>query len=248
MKQSLFTIESNENIARGAYRLVLLGDGSAVTSPGQFVNIRLDGRFLRRPLSVCDAKEGRITLVYKTVGEGTRQLSAMRAGEKLDILTGLGNGFDLSAAGERPLLIGGGAGAAPLFALAKALRAMGKDCAVILGFNSAEEVLLEKEFLALGCTVTVSTMDGSHGVKGLATDALSFCGDYSYYYCCGPLPMMEAVYKLAAGGGEFSFEERMGCGFGACMGCSHKTAEGVKRICKDGPVLKKEEIIWQIHG
>ena len=243
MKRSLFTIESNEQLAPGTFRMVLAGDASAITSPGQFVNIALEGKFLRRPISVCDWDEGSLTIIYKVVGKGTDQMSKMPVGAQLDILTGLGNGYDLEKSGDKPLLIGGGAGIPPMFALAKKLLAQGKTPSVILGFNKAEERFLEEAFKALGMTVTVATADGSLGVKGFVTDAMPQEG-YTYIYTCGPEPMLKAVYNQSVTSGQFSFEERMGCGFGACMGCTCKTKYGNKRICREGPVLEKEEIIW----
>lgn len=243
MKRSLFTIESNEQLAPGTFHMVLAGDTSAITGPGQFVNIALEGKFLRRPISVCDWDEGSLTIIYKVVGKGTDQMSKMPVGARLDILTGLGNGYDLDKSGDRPLLIGGGAGIPPMFALAKKLLAQGKTPSVILGFNKAEERFLEEAFKALGMSVTVATADGSLGVKGFVTDAMPEEG-YTYIYTCGPEPMLKAVYNQSVTSGQFSFEERMGCGFGACMGCTCKTKYGNKRICREGPVLEKEEIIW----
>ena len=242
MKQSLFTIVTNEALTDTVYRMVLSGDTGAVTVPGQFVNIKLDGLFLRRPISVCDCVDGKLTLVYKVVGKGTEQMSTMGAGEQLDILTGLGNGYDVTAVGAHALLLGGGVGVPPLYMLAKTLLAQGKTVSVVLGFNTKSEVFYEQEFKALGANVTVTTVDGSYGVKGFVTDALP--ASYDYFFTCGPEPMLKAVYKTTVTEGQFSFEERMGCGFGACMGCSCKTVTGYKRICKDGPVLKKEEILW----
>lgn len=242
MKQSLFDIVSNEKIAAGVYKMQLSGDISAITRPGQFVNIKLDGLYLRRPISVCNAEDGILTLIYKVVGKGTEQLSAMQSG-KLDLLTGLGNGYDVSVSGERPLLIGGGVGVPPLYMLAKQLVSMGKKVSVILGFNTAEEVFFADEFKKLGAEVVVTTVDGSYGVKGFVTAAIP--EDYTHFYTCGPEPMLKAVYAAASTSGQFSFEERMGCGFGACMGCSCHTVTGYKRICKDGPVLFKEEILWR---
>ena len=242
MKQSLFTIISNEALTRDVFKMVLSGDTGDVTNCGQFVNIQLDGLFLRRPISVCDYDAETLTIIYKVVGKGTEQMSAMKSGEKLDILTGLGNGYDLTPAGETPVLLGGGVGVPPMYNLAKKLVAMGKQVSVILGFNTESEIFYESEFKALGCQVTVTTVDGSYGVKGFVTDALP--ENYSYFYTCGPEPMLKAVYKATATSGQMSFEERMGCGFGACMGCSCKTLTGYKRICKEGPVMKKEEILW----
>ncbi len=242
MKQGLFEIVSNEQLTETVWRMRLRGDTSAVTGSGQFVNILLDGLFLRRPISVCDCEGDVLTLVYKVVGKGTRRMSEMTSGT-LDVLTGLGNGYSLAEAGEAPLLLGGGVGVPPLYMLAKKLLAQGCRVSVVLGFNTKDEVFYENEFKALGADVTVATADGSYGVKGFVTDALP--ADYSYFYTCGPEPMLKAVYAATNCEGQFSFEERMGCGFGACMGCSCKTVTGYKRICKEGPVLKKEEILWE---
>ena len=242
MKQSIFTIVSNEALTRDVFKMVLSGDTSHVTNCGQFVNIQLDGMFLRRPISVCDYDEKTLTIIYKAVGKGTEAMSAMAPGKELDILTGLGNGYDLSYAGENPVLLGGGVGVPPMYNLAKKLVAMGKKVSVILGFNTRSEIFYENEFKALGCDVTVTTVDGSYGVKGFVTDALP--ANYTYFYTCGPEPMLKAVYKATSTSGQMSFEERMGCGFGACMGCSCKTLTGYKRICKEGPVMMKEEILW----
>ncbi len=242
MKQSLFTIVSNEPLTDSVYKMVLAGDTSAITAPGQFVNIQLDGLFLRRPISVCDYDDTTLTIIYKVVGKGTAQMSNMRGG-KLDILTGLGNGYDLTLSGENPVLLGGGVGVPPMYNLAKKLLEQGKKVSVILGFNTKSEIFYEQEFKNLGCDVTVTTVDGSYGVKGFVTNALANT-PYSYFYTCGPEPMLKAVYKTSVTSGQLSFEERMGCGFGACMGCSCKTLTGYKRICKDGPVMKKEEILW----
>lgn len=243
MKRGVFTIEANQNLAPATFRMILTGDTTEITTPGQFVNIALTGRFLRRPISVCDWGEGSLTIIYKVVGQGTDQMSKLVPGEKLDVLTGLGNGYDLEKAGDRPLLIGGGAGIPPLYALAKHLLAQGKHPKAILGFNRGEECFLAQEFQALGVPVTVATADGSLGVKGFVTDAMPGEG-YTYLYTCGPEAMLRAVDGKAVTGGQFSFEERMGCGFGACMGCTCKTKYGSKRICREGPVLEREEIIW----
>ena len=242
MKQTIFTIQSNIPLTRDVMRMVLEGDTSAITAPGQFVNILLEGKFLRRPISVCDYDDSTLTIIYKVVGKGTAQMKDMVPGQVLDILTGLGNGYDLSCAGEAPVLLGGGVGVPPMFNLAKKLVAMGKKVTVILGFNTASEIFYEAEFQALGCTVTVTTVDGSYGIKGFVTDALP--EHYTHFYTCGPEPMLKAVYRATITSGQMSFEERMGCGFGACMGCSCKTLTGYKRICKDGPVMRKEEIAW----
>ncbi len=244
MKQEIFSVVSNRNIADKVFEMKLSGNTSGITASGQFVNIKLDGFFLRRPISVCDCEDGLLTIIYKVVGEGTQALSEMKDGTKLDILTGLGNGYELSLSGDRPLLIGGGVGVPPMYMLCKKLLESGKDVSVILGFNTKSEVFYKEEFEKLGAKVYVTTADGSEGTKGFVTDAFSLVGDYTYFYTCGPLPMLKAVYNASSTSGQFSFEERMGCGFGACMGCSCKTKYGNKRICKDGPVLVKEEIIW----
>ena len=243
MKQGIFKISLNEKLVDNVYRMVLVGDTSDITACGQFINIQLDGLYLRRPISVCDCDENSVTIIYKVVGKGTEQMSNMTVGESLDVLTGLGNGYDLSLSGDSPVLLGGGVGVPPLYMTAKKLKAEGKNVSVILGFNTASEVFYEQEFKALGCDVTVTTVDGSYGVKGFVTNA--YPENYTYFYTCGPEPMLKAIYKTAKGSGQMSFEERMGCGFGACMGCSCKTIAGYKRICKDGPVMKKEEILWE---
>ncbi|MDD6283817.1 MAG: dihydroorotate dehydrogenase electron transfer subunit [Firmicutes bacterium] len=243
MKQVILTVSSNQQIAPSVYCMVMTGDSSAVTAPGQFINIKLDGLYLRRPISVCDYDDGQITIIYKVVGRGTEQMSRMAAGEQLDTLVGLGNGYDTSLSGERPLLIGGGVGVPPLYNLCRKLVAEGKHPTVILGFNKADEVFYERQFAALGAEVRVATADGSYGIKGFVTDAMKSI-DYTYFYTCGPEPMFRAIDKVAVTGGQYSFEERMGCGFGACMGCSCKTLTGNKRICREGPVMKREEIIW----
>ena len=244
MKQSIFEIRNNEALTDSVYKMILAGDTSDITNCGQFVNIQLDGMFLRRPISVCDYDNETLTLVYKVVGKGTEAMASMVAGTKLDILTGLGNGYDLTLAGEKPVLLGGGVGVPPMYNLAKKLREQGKEVKVILGFNTANEIFYEEEFKALGCDVTVTTVDGSYGVKGFVTTVLENM-DYTYFYTCGPEPMLKAVHKTSVTSGQMSFEERMGCGFGACMGCSSKTLTGYKRICKEGPVMKKEEILWE---
>ena len=242
MKQQILTITENVPVTAAVYRMRLEGADLEQQKPGGFVNIRLDGLFLRRPISVFDSAPGSLTILYKVVGKGTEQMSGMKAGETLDVLTGLGNGYDMAKAGDHPLLLGGGVGVPPLYLLAKQLIAAGKKVSAVLGFNTAAEVFGEAEFRALGCDVTVTTADGSYGVKGFVTDALP--AEYSYFYTCGPEPMLKAVYRAAKTSGQFSFEERMGCGFGACMGCSCKTITGYKRICREGPVLEKEEILW----
>lgn len=243
MKQGIFTIIENKRLTETVFRVVLAGDTSAVTAAGQFVNIALNGKYLRRPISVCDMDGDCLTLVYKIVGSGTAQMAGLPAGAKLDLLTGLGNGYDTSKSGERPVLLGGGVGIPPLYLLARRLTEEGKRPSVVLGFNTASEVFYEEEFRELGAHVTVTTVDGSHGKKGFVTDALP--ADYDYFFTCGPEPMLKAVWRATRTSGQFSFEERMGCGFGACMGCSCKTVTGYKRICRDGPVLEKEEILWE---
>ena len=242
MKNSIFTITKNEQLTSNVYIMVLKGDTEGIRC-GQFVNIRLDGLYLRRPISVCDCEGDLLTLIYKVVGRGTEQMSRMVAGESLDLLTGLGNGYDTSLSGDRPLLLGGGVGVPPLYMLCKQLVKEGKAPTVILGFNKADEVFYKNEFEALGARVIVATADGSAGVKGFVTTAMEGV-DYSYFYTCGPEPMLKAVYKATTTSGQMSFEERMGCGFGACMGCSCKTITGYKRICKEGPVMIKEEVLW----
>ena len=242
MKQQLFTIKENTALTGSVYKMTLLGD-TANIRPGQFVNVKLDGFYLRRPISVADAEDGTLTIIYKVVGKGTLAMSEMTEGVTLDILTDLGNGYDLSLSGDAPLLVGGGVGVPPLYMLAKKLREKGCRVTVVLGFNTKDEVFYEDEFRALGCEVRVTTVDGSHGTMGFVTDAIRDV-DYSYFYTCGPEPMLKALYRATVTPGEMSFEERMGCGFGACMGCSCKTVSGNKRICKEGPVLKKEDIIW----
>ena len=243
MKQGNFKIISNEKIAKNTFEIILTGDTSDITAPGQFVNIRLDGFYLRRPISVCSVCGDLLTLIYKAVGRGTEYLSTLKEGAALDILTGLGNGYDLSVSGDAPLLIGGGAGVPPMYMLAERLTAMGKSVTVILGFNTESEAFYTEEFRTLSARVIVATADGSVGTRGFVTDAMVGL-NYSYLYTCGPEPMLKAVYAKSLTSGQFSFEERMGCGFGACMGCSCRTKYGTKRICKDGPVLRKGEIVW----
>jgi dihydroorotate dehydrogenase electron transfer subunit len=243
MKQSYFEIVSNTALTDSVYKMVLQGDTSAITAPGQFVNIKLDGMFLRRPISVCDVAGDLLTIIYKVVGKGTEAMSKMVSG-KLDILTGLGNGYDLTVSGSHPVLLGGGVGVPPMYKLAKELIAQGKQVTVILGFNTHSEIFYEEEFKALGAEVLVTTVDGSRGIRGFVTDALKQIA-YTYFYTCGPEPMLKAVHRCAVTSGQMSFEERMGCGFGACMGCSCKTLTGYKRICKEGPVMRKEEILWE---
>jgi len=244
MKQSVFTIIENAQIAPSVMRMKLLGDTSHIKGPGQFINIKIDGTYLRRPISVCDLNKDAVTIIYKVVGKGTKILSEMKVRDKLDILTGLGNGYDLSLSGDSPLLLGGGVGVPPLYWLAKELKAQGKNVKAILGFNKKEQIFYEDEFKALGIETYITTADGSCGIKGFVTDAMKDM-DYSYIYTCGPEPMLKAVYKASKTSGQFSFERRMGCGFGACMGCSCKTITGYKRICKEGPVMFKEEILWE---
>ncbi|MGM9644405.1 MAG: dihydroorotate dehydrogenase electron transfer subunit [Eubacteriales bacterium] len=244
MRQSVFTVIENTPLTGNVYKMLLKGDTQEITNCGQFVNVKLDGLFLRRPISVCDCEGDILTLIYKVVGRGTEQMSKMSEGETLDLLTGLGNGYDTSLSGQAPILLGGGVGVPPMYMLCKKLIAEGKKVSVILGFNKADEVFYEEEFKALGANVTVTTVDGSYGVKGFVTDVMKN-ENYSYFYTCGPEPMLKAVYNTSKTEGQFSFEERMGCGFGACMGCSCKTITGYKRICKEGPVMKKEEILWE---
>ena len=243
MQDTVFTIIENIRIAKDVYKMLLCGDTSAIKNAGEFVNIKLDGFYLRRPISVCDARDGRLTLIYKVVGKGTAKMAETGEGAEWLTLTGLGNGYDLSKAGNAPLLIGGGAGVPPMYMTARLLAERGITPTVILGFNTADEVFYKEEFEALGAKVIVATADGSVGVKGFVTDAMAGL-EYTHFYTCGPEPMLKAVYNASTTSGQFSFEERMGCGFGACMGCSCETKYGNKRICRDGPVLVKEEIIW----
>ncbi len=241
MKQGIFTIVEVVSLTSNVFKMVLQGDTSAITAPGQFVEIRIPGLFLRRPISVCDVSPKDLTLIFKVVGEGTKVMACLRPGTELDLLTGLGNGYDLSLSGESPLLLGGGVGVPPMYALCKALLAQGKKPSVILGFNTRDEIFYEEDFRSLGVPVTVTTVDGSYGTKGFVTDAMDL--PYTYFYTCGPLPMLRAIKNAAATSGQLSLEERMGCGFGACMGCSIQTANGPRRVCKDGPVFHKEEVL-----
>ncbi len=243
MKEVILTVKTNRPLTRDVYEMTLAGDTTGITNSGQFVNIKLDGLFLRRPISVCDYTSNSLLIIYKVVGKGTEVMSKFTGGEKLSVLVGLGNGYEIAKAGDNPLLIGGGVGVPPMYNLAKTLIAEGKKPTVILGFNTASEIFYEDEFKALGATVKIATADGSYGVKGFVTDAMKDL-DYTYFYSCGPMPMFRAIEKVAKTDGEYSFEERMGCGFGACMGCSCKTLTGNKRICIDGPVMKRGEIIW----
>lgn len=244
MKQGIFHVMTNEPIAKDVYKMVLLGDTSAITAPGQFVNIKIDGLYLRRPISVCDYTENTLTLIYKVIGKGTEIMSDMGTNTELDILTGLGNGYDTDKSGDNPLLIGGGVGVPPMYSLCKKLINEGKNVSIILGFNSAKDVFYEDKFKELGAEVYVTTADGSYGIKGFVTDVIKNL-HYSFFYTCGPEPMLRAISKIAKAKGQYSFEERMGCGFGACMGCSCKTLTGNKRICKEGPVMESEELIWE---
>ena len=243
MTTTIFTIISNERIAKSVYKMVLSGNASEITRAGQFVNIKLDGFYLRRPISVCDCTNDTLTIIYKTVGKGTEYMATLKSGQTLDILLPLGNGYNLDNSAVRPLILGGGVGVPPMYHLAKRLIGSGAEVTAVLGFNTADEVFYADEFSALGANVIVTTADGSVGEKGFVTDVMDKI-DYDYVYCCGPEPMLKAVYNKSKTSGQFSFEERMGCGFGACMGCSCKTKYGNKRICKDGPVLTKEEFIW----
>ena len=243
MKQSNFTIVSNTPLTNAVYKMVLQGDTSAITTAGQFVDLRLPEKYLRRPISVCDYDETALTLIYKVVGSGTEIMSTLPVGTKLDVLTGLGNGYDTALSGDRPLLVGGGVGVPPMYNLCKKLIAEGKRPQVVLGFNVASEIFLADEFKALDAEVYIATADGSVGTKGFVTDVIKKLS-YTYFYSCGPMPMFKAMEKVMATSGQYSFEERMGCGFGACMGCTVPTQDGYKRVCKDGPILYKEEIVW----
>ena len=243
MNRGIYEILENKALTKDIFQMILSGETSHITAPGQFINIQLDGFYLRSPISICDYDDKTITIIYKVVGQGTEAMAKLAAGEKLDVLCGLGNGFDTSKCGGKAVLIGGGVGVPPMYNLCKKLIAEGKSVSVILGFNTKDEIFYEEEFKALGAKVYVSTVDGSYGTKGFVTDVLKDI-EYDYFYTCGPMPMFRAIEKIAATSGQYSFEERMGCGFGACMGCSCKTKYGYKRICRDGPVLEREEIIW----
>ena len=243
-KRDIYTIGENTKIAKDVYFMTLYGDTSFITAPGQFINIELEGFYLRRPISICDWDKEKILIIYKVVGAGTEKMAQMKAGEKLDVLTGLGNGFTINADTEKPLVIGGGVGTPPMYNLAKQLIQNGQKPTVILGFGTKDDVFYEDEFKALGCEVYVTTNDGSYGTKGFVTDVIKNLDGYDYFYTCGPEPMLKAIYNATECSGQLSFEERMGCGFGGCMGCSCKTVTGYKRICKEGPILLKEDIIW----
>lgn len=243
-KRNSYTVLENAKIAKDVYRMILEGDTSFITAPGQFINIEIEGLYLRRPISIYDWDEKTITIIYKVVGEGTQVMSNMPLGTVLDVLTGLGNGFTLQEGSTKPLVIGGGVGAPPMYAVAKALAEKGVKSTVILGFTSKDDVFGQKEFEALGCQVYITTNDGSFGTKGFVTDVINTLSDYDYFYTCGPMAMLKAVSKATKTSGQLSFEERMGCGFGGCMGCSCQTLTGSKRICTEGPVLLKEEILW----
>ncbi|MBQ1225215.1 MAG: dihydroorotate dehydrogenase electron transfer subunit [Alistipes sp.] len=245
MQRVVLTVAKNVALTPLIYEMTLVGDVSGVTRAGQFVEIALDGLYLRRPISVCNYEEGQLTLVYKVVGKGTDLMSQMAEGTELDVLTGLGNGFDVEYECQKPLLVGGGVGVPPLYRLTRDLIARGREVSVVLGFNTESEIFYAEEFEKLGAKVILATADGSVGVKGFVTDAIRESGvEYDYFYSCGPLPMLKALCSATTTSGEVSLEERMGCGFGICMGCSIMTANGAKRVCKDGPVFKKEEVIW----
>jgi len=245
MHKLIFEISSNELVAKDTYRMVLENPASTKMAPGQFVDIALEGKFLRRPISVCESDQGGIVLMYKAVGEGTRQMSQMKSGESLELLTGLGHGFDPDACQKAALLVGGGLGCAPMFNLCRELLASGKKVSVVLGFNTSEEIVLEEKFRQLGAVPALATLDGSRGVKGFVTDAINeLKPEYDFFYTCGPLPMMKALCGVLECPGEVSLEQRMGCGAGYCYCCSAQTLKGAKRVCKDGPVFKKEDVIW----
>ena len=244
MKQVWYTVQENVPVTGEVWRMVLAGDTGAITAPGQFLNLAVPGFTLRRPISVCDWDGESVTLLYKVVGRGTQAMTAQKAGDRVDALAGLGNGFDTARSGRRPLLVGGGVGTPPLYGLCRVLRQQGKEPIVLLGFRTAAEALLTREFAALGAEVHLATEDGTAGTRGFVTGPMAGL-DYSYLYACGPLPMLRAVDKAAKTDGQLSFEERMGCGFGACMGCSWRTKNGSKRICKDGPVLERSELLWE---
>ena len=245
MQRVILTVTKNEALTPLIYKMQLAGEVSGITRAGQFVEIALDGLYLRRPISVCNYEEGELTIIYKVVGKGTDLMSQMAEGTQLDVLTGLGNGFDVDHDCEKPLVVGGGVGVPPLYRLTRDLIARGKDVTVVLGFNTESEIFYAEEFEALGAKVILATADGSVGVKGFVTDAIRESGvEADYFYSCGPLPMLKALCNSLEISGEVSLEERMGCGFGICMGCSIQTTKGAKRVCKDGPVFRKEEVIW----
>lgn len=245
MQRVILTVTKNEALTPLIYKMQFAGDVSGVTRAGQFVEIALDGLYLRRPISVCNYDDGELTIIYKVVGKGTDLMSQMAEGTQLDVLTGLGNGFDTEHDCAKPLLVGGGVGVPPLYRLTRDLIARGKEVTVVLGFNTESEIFYAEEFAALGAKVILATADGSVGVKGFVTDAIRESGvEADYFYSCGPLPMLKALCNSLEISGEVSLEERMGCGFGICMGCSIQTTKGAKRVCKDGPVFKKEEVIW----
>lgn len=242
MQKQFMTIKEVRKLQKDIFLMVLSGDCKDIDRPGRFVNIKIEGLYLRRPISICDFNNDEITIIFKTVGEGTKQLSEMKPGEVLDVLIPLGNGFDISANCKKPVVIGGGIGVPPLLNLCKQLLAAGKKPAVILGFNTSEDAVLIDEFKALGVEPVITTADGSMGTKGFVTGPLADM-DFDYVFTCGPEPMLKAIWDMAEDG-QFSFEARMACGFGACMGCTCETKYGYKRICKDGPIMYKEEIIW----
>ena len=245
MNKSKYKILENKQIAKDVYKMLLEGDTSAINKPGQFINIEIEEFYLRRPISVCDYNEKTITIIYKIMGQGTENMSKLEVGKELDILTGLGNGFDIKTSGDMPLIIGGGVGTPPMYRLCKELIKEGKEPIVILGFNSKDDIFYKEEFEKLGEKVHNSTDDGSIGTKGFVTDIMKEIKDFTYFYACGPMVMLKAVCDATNAQGEVSLEERMGCGFGACMGCTIKTKEGYKRVCKQGPVFCKEELIWE---
>lgn len=245
MNKSKYKIIENNKIAKDVFKMILEGDTTNITNAGQFINIELEDLYLRRPISICDYDDNTITVIYKVVGQGTEKMSNLEAGHELDILTGLGNGFETSNSGDKPLIIGGGVGTPPMYKLCKKLISEGKKPTVILGFNSKEDIFYKEEFEKLGVEVYISTVDGSVGVKGFVTDIMKTIKDYTYFYACGPMVMLKAICEEADVLGEVSLEERMGCGFGACMGCTIQTKKGNKRVCREGPVFNKEDLIWK---
>ena len=242
----IFTIGENECIAPGVYKMTLEGDARGIYAPGQFVNIEIEGLFLRRPISVCDWGDGWLTLIYKVVGKGTSAMARREKGAELDMLVGRGNGFDADVDAQSPLVIGGGVGVPPMYGLAKRLIERGHSVTAILGFNTKEEIFFEREFEALGAKVIVCTVDGSYGEAGFVTGPMGRLA-YDHVFACGPEMMLRAIYRASGDiPAQLSFEARMGCGFGACMGCSCRTLTGNKRICVEGPVMRKEEILWRM--
>ena len=245
MKRAVFTVLGNERISADVFDLRLSGDTSELVGSGQFVNADIPDLYLRRPISICDYSPGEMRLVIKIVGKGTQKMASLKEGDPVDLLVPLGNGFDTAKSGKTPYLFGGGVGVAPMVRLAKDLIGQGKKTTVVLGFNSSSDVILYDDYCRIVGkeNVFVTTVDGSFGQKGFVTEVNA--DGASFVYSCGPLPMMKALDKAIECGAEYSFESRMGCGFGACMGCTLASAGGPVRVCREGPVFRKGEILWQ---